>query len=41
LIPVESFNDIKGVVLSYQNSPIAQEVSAELIFGAIAAKGNY
>jgi len=40
LIPVESFNDIEGVVLSYQNSPIAQEVSAELIFGAIAAKGK-
>jgi beta-glucosidase-like glycosyl hydrolase/CubicO group peptidase (beta-lactamase class C family) len=40
LIPVDSFNDIKGVVLSYQNSPIAQEVSAELIFGAIAAKGK-
>ena len=40
LIPVDSFNDIKGVVLSYQNSLIAQEVSAELIFGAIAAKGK-
>jgi hypothetical protein len=40
LIPVESFNDIKGVVLSIKTA-IAQEVSAELIFGAIAAKGNY
>ncbi|CAM2985103.1 glycoside hydrolase family 3 N-terminal domain-containing protein [Flavobacterium frigoris] len=40
LIPIESFGDIEGVVLSYQNSSIAQEVSAELIFGAITAKGK-
>lgn len=40
LIPVTDFNDMKGVVVSYQNSVIAQEVSAELIFGAISAKGK-
>jgi beta-glucosidase-like glycosyl hydrolase/CubicO group peptidase (beta-lactamase class C family) len=40
LIPVTSFSDIEGVLVSYQNGPIAQEVSAELIFGAIAAKGK-
>jgi hypothetical protein len=37
----DSFTDVEGVVVSYQNGPIAQEVSAELIFGAIEAKGNY
>lgn len=40
LLPVTSFDDIEGVVMSYQNSDIAQIVSAELIFGAIEAKGK-
>lgn len=40
LIPFSSFDDFKGIIVSYQNSPIAQEVSAELIFGAISAKGK-
>lgn len=40
LIPFSSFDDFKGVIVSYQNSPIAQEVSTELIFGAISAKGK-
>ena len=40
LIPIESFNDIEGVVVSYQNGVVAQEVAAELIFGAIEAKGK-
>ena len=31
---------IKGVVHSYQNSEIAQEKSAQLIFGALASKGK-
>ncbi len=35
-----NFSDIKGVVMSYQNSDIAQEVSAELLFGAIESKGK-
>jgi hypothetical protein len=39
-LPITSFSDIEGVLVSYQNGPIAQ-VSAELIFGAIVAKGNY
>jgi beta-N-acetylhexosaminidase len=34
-----NFGDIEGIVVSYQNVDIAQEVSAELIFGAIASKG--
>jgi len=37
LLTVEN---IEGIVLSYQNSKIAQEKSAQLIFGAISAKGK-
>ena len=40
LIPIKNFNDIEGLVISYQNSSIAQVVSAELIFGAVEAKGK-
>lgn len=36
---IVNFEEIEGVIVSYQNGDIAQEVSAELIFGAIAAKG--
>ena len=34
-----NFDEIPGVIVSYQNGSIAQEVSAEVIFGAIGAKG--
>ena len=37
---ITNFNAIKALVVSYQNIDIAQEVSAELIFGAIEAKGS-
>lgn len=40
LLTVKDFNEIEGLVLSYQNSNVAQEVSAEVIFGAVAAKGK-
>ncbi len=40
LIPIQYFDEIEGVVVSYQNSDIAQTVSAELLFGAIEAKGK-
>lgn len=33
-------SNIKGVIHSYQNSKIAQEKSAQLIFGALASKGK-
>jgi len=39
LIPISDYGDIEGLVVSYQNNHIAQEVSAELLFGAIEAKG--
>jgi beta-glucosidase-like glycosyl hydrolase/CubicO group peptidase (beta-lactamase class C family) len=40
LSPIASFDDIEGVVMSYQNSDIAQIVSAELLFGAIESQGK-
>ena len=40
LSQIIDFKDIESVILSYQNAPVAQEVSAELIFGAIASKGK-
>lgn len=39
LLPITDFSEIEGLIVSYQNNDIAQEVSAELIFGAIEAKG--
>ncbi len=40
LLPIDDFDDIEGLVVSYQNSDISQVVSAELLFGAIDAKGK-
>ena len=40
LLPITTFDAIEGLVVSYQNADIAQEVSAELLFGAIDAKGK-
>ncbi len=40
LLPIINFDDIEGLIVSYQNSTIAQIVSAELIFGAVEAKGK-
>ncbi|MDD2675762.1 MAG: glycoside hydrolase family 3 N-terminal domain-containing protein [Flavobacterium sp.] len=40
LLPINNFDDIEGLVVSYQNSNISQVVSAELLFGAIEAKGK-
>ncbi|MFT3796327.1 glycoside hydrolase family 3 N-terminal domain-containing protein [Flavobacterium sp.] len=39
LMQIANFDDIEAVVQSYQNSNVAQEVSAEIIFGAVDAKG--
>ena len=40
LLPFTNFDGIEGLVVSYQNSDISQIVSAELIFGAVEAKGK-
>ncbi len=40
LSPITNFDGIEAVIMSYQNADIAQEVSAELLFGAIASQGK-
>lgn len=40
LSQISNFDAIEAVVVSYQNGDVAQEVSAELLFGAIEAKGK-
>jgi beta-glucosidase-like glycosyl hydrolase/CubicO group peptidase (beta-lactamase class C family) len=40
LLDVKSFTNIDAVVVSYQNSKLAQDVSAQLIFGAGTTKGR-
>ncbi|TXE06010.1 serine hydrolase [Gelidibacter salicanalis] len=40
LIDLKSIQNIEGIVVSYQNSEIAMRKSAQLIFGAIPAKGT-
>ncbi|MCG2461255.1 serine hydrolase [Flavobacteriaceae bacterium F89] len=39
LLDVNSFDSIDGVVVAYQNSKLAQERTAQILFGAIPAKG--
>lgn len=40
LLDFKSFNTIEGLVVSYQNSKIAQEISAQQLFGGIKTKGK-
>ncbi len=40
LIDLKTVENIEGVVVSYQNSKIAQRKSAQILFGAVAAKGK-
>lgn len=40
LLDVLNFDTVDGVVVGYQNSKIAQEKVAEVIFGAIGASGK-
>ncbi len=40
LLDIDPINNIKSVVVSYQNSDIAQQKSAQIIFGALPAKGR-
>ncbi|MBD0849857.1 glycoside hydrolase family 3 N-terminal domain-containing protein [Maribacter arenosus] len=39
LMDISSFTNIDAVVVAYQNSVLAQQKSAQLIFGGIASKG--
>tara|TARA_R110002012_G_scaffold81945_2_gene207351 strand:+ start:25992 stop:28907 length:2916 start_codon:yes stop_codon:yes gene_type:complete len=40
LLDVKTFENIEGLVVSYQNSPISQDTSAQIIFGAVQAQGT-
>ncbi|WP_047546459.1 glycoside hydrolase family 3 N-terminal domain-containing protein [Psychroserpens sp. Hel_I_66] len=40
MIDMLSIENIEGIVMSYQNSDISQQKSAQVLFGGIAAKGN-
>lgn len=40
LLPIQNFDAIEGLVISYQNSNISQIVAAEILFGAKSAKGK-
>ncbi len=40
MLDIPNIENIDGIVHSYQNSKIAQEKSAQLLFGAIASKGK-
>ncbi|AOW21920.1 glycoside hydrolase family 3 N-terminal domain-containing protein [Urechidicola croceus] len=40
LLQLKSFTNIEGLVVSYQNSKISQELSAQMIFGALSTKGK-
>lgn len=40
LLQLRSFTNLEGVVVSYQNSKLSQELSAQLLFGAFGAKGK-
>ncbi|QDO94825.1 serine hydrolase [Formosa sediminum] len=40
VLDLPTLNNIESVVVSYQNSEVAQEKSAQIIFGALEAKGQ-
>lgn len=40
LLDLKTNTNIEGIVMSYQNSEISQKVSAQILFGAVEAKGK-
>lgn len=40
LLDLRTTNNLNGIIIGYQNSKIAQEKTAEVLFGAIGAKGK-
>ncbi len=40
LLQIKTFENIDGLLLSYQNSKLSQEISAQMIFGALETKGK-
>jgi beta-glucosidase-like glycosyl hydrolase/CubicO group peptidase (beta-lactamase class C family) len=39
LLKIKSFDDIDGVMVAYQNTALAQDLAAQMIFGALDIKG--
>lgn len=40
LLDFKTFKNIEGLLVAYQNSKISQEVSAQMLFGVVGAKGK-
>ncbi len=40
LLKIKSFTNIDAVIVSYQNTALAQDISAQMIFGALDIKGK-
>lgn len=40
LLDMRTMTNLDGIVISYQNSPTMQKISAQMLFGAIGAKGK-
>ena len=40
LLDIVSFTGIDGVIMAYQNSKLAQQKAAEVLFGAIPREGS-
>jgi len=40
LLQIKTFENIEGLLVSYQNSTISQEISAQMIFGGMETKGK-
>ena len=40
LLKIKDFEHIEGVIVSYQNTNLAQDISAQMIFGALDMKGK-
>ncbi|MCB7480208.1 glycoside hydrolase family 3 N-terminal domain-containing protein [Christiangramia sediminis] len=40
LIDVKSFANLEGIIVGYQNHPVAQRKAAQVLFGALDAKGR-
>ncbi|MCF6181203.1 glycoside hydrolase family 3 N-terminal domain-containing protein [Lutibacter sp.] len=40
LLNIPDFSTINAIIVSYQNSKISQEISAQIIFGALESKGK-
>lgn len=40
LLKLKSFTNIDAILVSYQNTPLVQDISAQIIFGALDVKGK-